>query len=115
MDVLVMILLGDVLMKYVLNRERLGYLLNYVWVVNVGRGMLIDEDVLFEVLEGEQIGGVVLDVFEIELLLEGNKLYGVKNLILLLYVVGGWLQGVEELIVENLRKFLGGQELKNII
>ncbi|KAK0654170.1 hypothetical protein QBC41DRAFT_386585 [Cercophora samala] len=114
-DALVMILPGDASTKHALNKERLGYLPNHAWVVNVGRGTSIDEDALFEALEGEQIGGAALDVFETEPLPEGNKLYGAKNLILSPHAAGGRPQGAEELIVENLRKFLGGQELKNII
>ncbi|KAK4666306.1 hypothetical protein QC763_0071510 [Podospora pseudopauciseta] len=114
-DALVMILPGDASTKHALNRERLGYLPNHAWVVNVGRGTSIDEDALFEALEGEQIGGAALDVFETEPLPEGNKLYGAKNLILSPHAAGGRPQGAEELIVENMRKFLGGQELKNII
>ncbi|KAK0744386.1 hypothetical protein B0T21DRAFT_380680 [Apiosordaria backusii] len=114
-DALVMILPGDASTKHALNKERLGYLPNHAWVVNVGRGTSIDEDALFEALEGDQIGGAALDVFETEPLPEGNKLYGAKNLILSPHAAGGRPQGAEELIVENLRKFLGGQELKNVI
>ncbi|KAK4194247.1 putative phosphoglycerate dehydrogenase [Triangularia verruculosa] len=114
-DALVMILPGDASTKHALNKERLAYLPKHAWVVNVGRGTSVDEDALFDALEEERIGGAALDVFETEPLPEGNKLYGAQNLILSPHAAGGRPQGAEELIVENLRKFLGGQELKNII
>ena len=114
-DVLVMILPGDETTRHALNRERLGRLPKHGWVVNVGRGMSVDEEALAEALEGGEIGGAALDVFETEPLPEGNRLYGIKNLVLSPHAAGGRPQGAEELIVENLSRFLAGQELKNII
>lgn len=114
-DVLVMILPGDETTRHALNGERLGMLPKHAWVVNVGRGMSVDEEALAEALEGGIIGGAALDVFETEPLPEGNRLYGIKNLVLSPHAAGGRPQGAEELVVENLRRFLAGQELKNII
>ncbi|KAK4182328.1 putative phosphoglycerate dehydrogenase [Podospora australis] len=114
-DALVMILPGDASTKHALNKERLEYLPSHAWVVNVGRGTSIDEDALYEALEGEKIGGAALDVFETEPLPEGNKLYGAKNLFLSPHAAGGRPRGAEELVVENLKKFQAGEELQNII
>ncbi|KAK4466782.1 putative phosphoglycerate dehydrogenase [Cladorrhinum samala] len=114
-DALVMILPGDQTTRHVLNKERLGWLPSHAWVVNVGRGTSVDEDALYEALEGGSIGGAALDVFETEPLPEGNKLYGAKNLVLSPHAAGGRPQGSEELIAENLTRFLKGEELKNII
>jgi phosphoglycerate dehydrogenase-like enzyme len=108
-----MILPGDASTRHVLNKERLGLLPKHAWVVNVGRGMSVDEDALFEALENGEIGGAALDVFEQEPLPEGNKLYKAKNLVLSPHAAGGRPQGSEELIVDNLRKFLAGQEMRN--
>ncbi|KAL2264523.1 hypothetical protein VTJ83DRAFT_7033 [Remersonia thermophila] len=112
-DALVMILPGDETTKHALNKERLALLPKHAWVVNVGRGMSVDEDALYEALEGEKIGGAALDVFETEPLPEGNKLYKAKNLVLSPHAAGGRPQGAEALIVDNLRRFLAGQELRN--
>ncbi|KAL2130768.1 hypothetical protein VTI74DRAFT_5967 [Chaetomium olivicolor] len=114
-DVLVMILPGDASTRHALNRERLAMLPRHAWVVNVGRGTSVDEDALFDALEEERIGGAALDVFETEPLPEGNKLYKAKNLILSPHAAGGRPQGAEELIVDNLRRFLAEQELRNLI
>jgi phosphoglycerate dehydrogenase-like enzyme len=93
----------------------LALLPRHAWVVNVGRGMSVDEDALYEALEEERIGGAALDVFETEPLPEGNKLYGAKNLVLSPHAAGGRPQGAEALIVDNMRRFLAGQELRNRI
>lgn len=61
----------------------------HAWVVNVGWGSSVDEDALFETLEAGAIGGAALDVFEQEPLPEGNKLYKVRNLVLLPHAAGG--------------------------
>jgi phosphoglycerate dehydrogenase-like enzyme len=114
-DALVMILPGDASTRHALNKERLALLPKHAWVVNVGRGSSVDEDALFEALEKEEIGGAALDVFEQEPLPEGNKLYKAKNLILSPHAAGGRPQGAEALIVDNLRRFLAGQDLRNII
>jgi phosphoglycerate dehydrogenase-like enzyme len=114
-DALVMILPGDASTRHVLNKERLALLPKHAWVVNVGRGSSVDEDALFEALETGEIGGAALDVFEQEPLPEGNKLYKAKNLVLSPHAAGGRPQEAEELIVDNLRKFLAGQDLRNLI
>lgn len=114
-DALVMILPGDASTRHVLNKERLALLPKHAWVVNVGRGSSVDEDALYEALEGGKIGGAALDVFEKEPLPEGDKLYGAKNLILSPHAAGGRPRGAEELVADNLRRFLAGQELRNVI
>ncbi|KAK1775380.1 D-isomer specific 2-hydroxyacid dehydrogenase [Copromyces sp. CBS 386.78] len=114
-DALVMILPGDPSTKHALNAERLKLLPKHAWVVNVGRGTSIDEDALYDALVEERIGGAALDVFETEPLPEPSKLWKAPNLILSPHAAGGRPQGAEQLIVENLRKFLAGQQLRNLI
>ncbi|KAK5091648.1 hypothetical protein LTS08_005409 [Lithohypha guttulata] len=114
-DALVMILPGSEATKHALNAERLKLLPNHAWVVNVGRGTSIDEDALAEALDNGSIGGAALDVFEKEPLPEGHRFYKTKNTIISPHAAGGRPQGAEELIAYNLRRFLAGQELKNVI
>jgi phosphoglycerate dehydrogenase-like enzyme len=115
-DALVMILPGSESTKNVLNAERLKLLPKHAWIVNVGRGTTIDEDALFDALQNSKIGGAALDVFAQEPLPEDSKLWKAsKNLILSPHAAGGRPQGAEDLIAYNLRKFMAGQELKNVI
>jgi phosphoglycerate dehydrogenase-like enzyme len=114
-DALVMILPGSESTKHALNAERLKLLPNHAWVVNVGRGMSVDEDALVAALESSQLGGAALDVFDVEPLPESSTLWKAPNVIVSPHAAGGRPQGAEALIAENLRKFRAGQPLKNII
>jgi phosphoglycerate dehydrogenase-like enzyme len=114
-DALVMILPGSEATKNAMNAERMAMLPKHAWIVNVGRGTSIDEAALKDALEKGVIGGAALDVFETEPLPESSPLWGVKNMVLSPHAAGGRPQGSEELIVDNLRRFLAGQEVKNLI
>jgi phosphoglycerate dehydrogenase-like enzyme len=114
-DALVMILPGSEATRHVLNRERLALLPKHAWVVNVGRGTSVDEDALVGALEAGEIGGAALDVFEVEPLPEGSKLWKAPNCVVSPHAAGGRPQDCEVLIVENLRRFLAGQELRNVV
>jgi phosphoglycerate dehydrogenase-like enzyme len=114
-DALVMILPGSESTKNALNAERMKMLPKHAWVVNVGRGTSIDEKALKEALDNGVIGGAALDVFETEPLPETSPLWKCKNMVLSPHAAGGRPQGSEELIVDNLRRFLAGQEVKNLV
>jgi phosphoglycerate dehydrogenase-like enzyme len=114
-DALVMILPGSASTKHALNAERLKLLPKHAWVVNVGRGTCNDEAALDSALTNGEIGGAALDVFETEPLPESSPLYKQKNVIISPHAAGGRPRDSEKLIQENLRLFLAGQKLKNVI
>lgn len=114
-DALVMILPGSDATKNVLNADRLKLLPKHAWVVNVGRGTSIDEEALAKALDNGDIGGAALDVFQTEPLPSDSPLWKTPNTIVSPHAAGGRPQNPDVLIAYNLRKFLAGQELKNII
>lgn len=114
-DALVMILPGSDSTKHALNKERLDQLPNHAWVVNVGRGTSVDEKALADALDAGSIGGAALDVFDAEPLPEGSRLWKTPNTIISPHAAGGRPQDSEALIAYNLRRFLAGQELRNVI
>lgn len=114
-DALVMILPGSESTRHALNAERLKLLPKHAWVVNVGRGTSIDEDALYEAVQSGSIGGAALDVFETEPLPAESKLWKVPNVIVSPHAAGGRPQGSEALIAYNLRRFLAGQALRNVV
>jgi phosphoglycerate dehydrogenase-like enzyme len=114
-DALVMILPGSDSTKDALNAERLKLLPKHAWVVNVGRGTSVDEDALADALDQGEIGGAALDVFVKEPLPAESRLYKARNCIVSPHAAGGRPQDSEVLIAHNLRRFLAGQELKNVI
>ncbi|KIW63592.1 hypothetical protein PV04_08580 [Phialophora macrospora] len=114
-DALVMILPGSDATKHALNAERLKLLPSHAWVVNVGRGTSVDEDALYDALVSGGIGGAALDVFAVEPLPVESRLWAAKNCFVSPHAAGGRPQGSERLVAENLRRFLAGQQLKNVI
>ncbi|KAI1397175.1 D-isomer specific 2-hydroxyacid dehydrogenase [Hypoxylon fuscum] len=114
-DALVMILPGSASTQDALNAARLQLLPKHAWVVNVGRGTSIDEDALADALEKGEIGGAALDVFKTEPLPESSRLWAAPNLLVSPHAAGGRPQDAEALIAYNLRRFLAGQELKNLV
>ncbi|RVX72644.1 hypothetical protein B0A52_04042 [Exophiala mesophila] len=114
-DALVMILPGSESTKDALSAERLKMLPKHAWVVNVGRGTSVDEDALVAALEKGELGGAALDVFKTEPLPESSTLWNAPNVIISPHAAGGRPQDAEALIAYNLRRFLAGQDLKNVI
>ncbi|KAI2609482.1 D-isomer specific 2-hydroxyacid dehydrogenase [Hypoxylon fragiforme] len=114
-DALVMILPGDASTADVLNAKTLALLPRHAWVVNVGRGTSIDEDALVDALEKGQLGGAALDVFKTEPLPETSRLWAAPNVLVSPHAAGGRPQDAEALVAYNLRRFLAGQELRNLV
>ncbi len=51
---------------HLLNEKAFSMMKDGVWIVNVARGALIDENALIAALKSGKVGGVALDVFETE-------------------------------------------------
>jgi phosphoglycerate dehydrogenase-like enzyme len=51
-------------------------------VVNIGRGALVDQDALCDLLDDGQLSGAVLDVFTPEPIPPGHRLWTTPNLII---------------------------------
>jgi phosphoglycerate dehydrogenase-like enzyme len=86
--------------------------------VNVGRGSTVDERALIRALEIGQIAGAALDVFEEEPLPHDSPLWTMPNVIVSPHMAGdaaGWREGVVELFVRNLERFLTGRPLLNVV
>ncbi|KAJ5706664.1 hypothetical protein N7488_006465 [Penicillium malachiteum] len=114
-DALVMILPGSESTNNALNAERIKLLPKHAWLVNVGRGTSVDEDALADALEKGELAGAALDVFKTEPLPESSRLWKTPNLIVSPHAAGGRPVGCTELLADNLRRYLAGQELKNVI
>jgi phosphoglycerate dehydrogenase-like enzyme len=86
------------------------------YIVNVGRGEVIDESALADALREKRIGGAGLDVFEREPLPETSPLWDFENAILTPHISGAnrtYMDKACELFAENLRRFRAGLPLLN--
>jgi len=88
------------------------------YIINFSRGGIIDEEALIRALEEKQIAGAGLDVFVEEPLPPENKLLELPNVIISADVRGDfddyYMEGTK-LFTENLRRYLDGKELLNVI
>ncbi len=101
-----------------IGARELAMLPRGAFVVNVGRGGLIDETALAGALRDGSLAGAGLDVFEDEPLPEASPLWGLPNLIITPHVAGirpGYMAEVVRLFSENLRRYLAGQPLMNVV
>ena len=100
----------------VVSRAVLERLRPHAWLVNTGRGPVVDEDALTELLAAGRIGGAALDVFGEEPLPESSPLWRLPNVVVTPHISGssGTLEH-RQLIAENLRRFVVGEPLINVV
>jgi glyoxylate/hydroxypyruvate reductase len=65
-----------------MSRNRLECLPSGAGVVNIGRGELLDQDALCDLLDQEHLSGAVLDVFTPEPIPPGHRLWSTRNLVI---------------------------------
>ena len=88
------------------------------YIMNVGRGPSIDEAALARALKEGWIAGAALDVFEKEPLPPESPLWGLDNLIFSPHISGevdDYDERVARLFAENLRRYVSGEPLLNVV
>ena len=86
--------------------------------VNIGRGATVDERALTRALVDGRIGGAALDVFEREPLPAESPLWRMSNVLVSPHRAGdheGWEDDVVAVFVDNLRRFVAGEPLRNVV
>jgi len=68
--------------RYLMNRETLAWMKPAAWLINVGRGPVVEEEALIEALRAKRIAGAMLDVYEHYRLEPGHPLFSLDNVIL---------------------------------
>lgn len=104
--------------RALINRDRLLRMKPDAFLINVSRGALIDEVALIDALGQRRIGGAALDVFEREPLPPDSPLWKAANLVITPHTAALTDKLWERhymLIAENLRRFLAGAPLLNIV
>jgi D-3-phosphoglycerate dehydrogenase len=73
---------------HLFDRERIAAMKPGAWLINVGRGPVVDENALVEALRERRIAGAMLDVFESYRLEPGHPLFGLDNAVLTPHLAG---------------------------
>lgn len=87
-------------------------------LVNVGRGALVDEDALVEALRSGGIAGATLDVFRTEPLPPDSSLWDLPSVTISSHLSGdvvGWRDALADQVEANLRRFVAGEPLVNVV
>jgi phosphoglycerate dehydrogenase-like enzyme len=88
------------------------------YLVNIGRGEVIDESAMAAALKSGKVGGAGLDVFEHEPLEASSPLWDLENVILTPHISGanrGYMDKACELFAENLNRFSEQRPLLNLV
>ena len=97
-----------------MNAAHLARMKPDAYLINVGRGSLLDEEALIAALRAGQIAGAALDVFDREPLPADSALWDAPNLLITPHTASVTEKMWErhyQMIAENLRRFLGGEAL----
>jgi phosphoglycerate dehydrogenase-like enzyme len=88
------------------------------FLINLGRGEILDEEALIEALKNRKIAGAALDVFQEEPLPKHHPLWSLEDVILTPHVGGMseiYVEQVLSIFEENLRRFFSNEERRNLI
>ncbi len=101
-----------------IGERELKKMKNSAYLINIARGDVVDEKALIRALREKWIAGAAIDVTVEEPLPSGSPLWELDNLIITPHVAGSspyyWDRAVE-IFVENLKRFIRGEELVNVV
>jgi phosphoglycerate dehydrogenase-like enzyme len=99
------------------DRRRLSLLPSRAVVINIGRGSLLDEPALIEMLSSGKLRGAALDVFAKEPLAPESPFWTMPNVIVSPHSASTVVQENDRLVdlfIENLRRYFDGRPLVNL-
>ena len=116
-DFLVLIAPDTPLTRNMIDRRRLELLPERAVIINIGRGSLIDESAMIEMLTSGRLRGAGLDVFATEPLPPTNPLWDLPNVLVVPHSASTVYQENDRLVdlfIENLHRYLDGRPMINV-
>jgi phosphoglycerate dehydrogenase-like enzyme len=101
-----------------IKRPQLRQMKRTAYLINVGRGVIVDLADLTAALQAGEIAGAGLDVFEIEPLPADHPLWRMPNVIITPHTAAASPRIAErhlETLLDNLRRFVAGEPLRNVV
>lgn len=115
-DILVSILPGTPETENLLNRETLALLPQGAYVLNCGRGTLIDDEALVAAIDGGHIAGAALDVFRTEPLPADHPFWSHPKVTLTPhYSSNGAARHGVGVIIANIRRDRAGEPFEHVV
>jgi len=103
---------------HLFNRERIASMKREAWLINVGRGPVIEETALVEALRERRIAGAMLDVFESYRLEPGHPLFSLDNVVLTPHLAGMTRDSrgrVSVRAADDTLRMLAGEEPRHLV
>ncbi|MBI5974705.1 phosphoglycerate dehydrogenase [Staphylococcus canis] len=104
---------------YLLTKTDFEHMNDHTLFVNIGRGTIVEEAILVEVLKNKLIRKAYLDVFEQEPLDSDSKLYQLDNVYLTSHIAGNGETNKKkstDIFINNFKNFLNKNELiENVV
>ena len=98
--------------RKMVGAEALSCMKPTAFLINIGRGAIVDEDALIQAVNSRMIAGAALDVFSQDPLPREHPFWKMKNVIITPHVGGLstiYVDQVLPIFEENLRRFLRGE------
>jgi len=101
-----------------IGEQELKTMKETAFLINVGRGGLVDEEALYRALKAKRIAGAALDVLSTEPVHEDHPLLGLDNVILTPHAAGTTREARPrhiEISIKNVIRALKGEEPYNVV
>jgi D-3-phosphoglycerate dehydrogenase len=102
--------------QHLFDRERISRMKESAWLINVGRGPVVEEAALIEALRDKRIAGAMLDVYEHYRLEPGHPLLSLDNVLLTPHLSGMTRESRARMSVaaaEEMLRMLAGERPRN--
>jgi phosphoglycerate dehydrogenase-like enzyme len=117
-DALVLALPLNKQTQHILNKAALMVMRPHAFLVNIGRGALIEQQELIIALQEHRLGGAALDVTDPEPLPDDSPLWTMENVTITPHIAGMsacYNDRIADLFSENVRRYLIGEPLLNLV
>ena len=104
--------------RHLIGAPELAMMKPGAYLINIGRGGLVDEAALVTVLREGRLAGAGLDVCSQEPLPGDSPLWDLPSVVITPHLAGSSPHShgrLMDLFCENLRRYLGGEELLNVV
>jgi D-3-phosphoglycerate dehydrogenase len=104
--------------RHLFNRQKLALMQPAAWLINVGRGPVVEEAALVAALQERRIAGAMLDVYEHYRLAPGHPLLALDNVILTPHLAGMTRESRARMSVaaaEDMVRMLAGEPPRNFV
>lgn len=104
--------------EHLIGATELALMKSSAVLINIARGVVVDELALIEALRNGEIAGAALDVFATEPLPAESPLWDLPNVIVSPHsasTADNENEVITELFIDNLRRYLAGDALRNVL